>query len=198
MKNKFLNLALVLFCLLLLSLFSNVAQAKTKKYGAIVRLVTKDKFSYCTGTVVDDYHIVTAFHCVSDLVGKPIFVTTANRSKLFEAEVLEIQPYMDLAVLEGDFRKFNHIPVKKKQNGFEKSKGPFIIVGYPNDGELLEFKWKPVGQFEFFVVGNGFLYKGMSGGPCIDVSTREIVGVNSRIDTAGHALISPIINMVKK
>lgn len=154
--------------------------------------------TYCSGTVVSDSLVVTALHCVEPFIKNnvSVFVSDKNKTVLIETKVVFYLPYLDQALLKGDFKGFDKMKMKNPQNGIEHSKGPFVTMGYPNGGELIQFDWVLIGGDGFFLKGTGYLYKTMSGGPLVDLSTNEIVGVNSAVTYDGKAIISPIVNLI--
>lgn len=90
----------------------------------------------------------------------------------------------DIAVLQGNFKDFKHLPIKTRTNGLH-SRDIYKICGMPN-GTLpyVCTEFKAVGTFGFKYRGYGNTMPGMSGGPVLDydgVVVGVYAGVNSNM-----------------
>jgi len=118
-----------------------------------------------------------------------------------EGKVLKIQPvalesefsYRDFAVLQGDFSEFEKLPVAKSVDlvpgdllrscGFANLKFPFACTNFI-----------ALGNSGFAYRGNGYLVKGMSGGPVIN-SKGEAVGINVAV-SRDEVIMTPLVGIL--
>lgn len=171
-------------------------QKEVQLYNPIIRLIKYSGFSYCSATVVSDRIAITAAHCIDPLQNY-VYISNEHRTENFTVMVYSVIDSIDQAILIGDFTKFKKLNLKTKMNGIAGSKGPFITCGYPYNGELLCFKYKPQGIDGFMLKGESYLYSGMSGGALIDTSTNEIVAVNYAVKEE-YVIHSPLVNTLDK
>lgn len=173
-----------------------VKEKEPEKYNAIIRLITQNNFTYCSATVISDEIAITAAHCIAPFQ-RYVFISNENRTENFTTVVYSVIDSIDQAILVGDFTKFNKLNIKNKTNGIAGSKGSFLTCGYPYNGDLICFKYKPLGIYYFMLKGESYLYSGMSGGALIDTSTDTIVGVNSSVKE-GYVIHSPLVSTKDK
>jgi hypothetical protein len=100
--------------------------------------------------------------------------------------------YRDFAVLSGDFSQFEKLPVAKTFNvlpgellrtcGYASLKTPAVCSNFI-----------ALGNSGFAYKGNGYLVKGMSGGPVVN-GAGEVVGINVAV-SRDEVLITPTIGL---
>lgn len=172
-----------------------VKEKEPEKYNAVIRIINQNNYTYCSATVVSNEIAITAAHCIAPYQ-RYVFISNENRTENFTTVVYSVIDSIDQAILVGDFTKFNKLNLKSKLNGIAESKGPFLTCGYPYNGDLICFKYKPLGIYFFMLKGQSYLYSGMSGGALID-SSNTIVGVNSAVKD-DYVLHSPLVNTWSK
>lgn len=174
---------------------------KKHKLPPIVRLHDLSTQSFfCSGHVVAQNMIVTAAHCLSNLqLNAPVLIMSPyDYSKFRMAFVASYEGQSDQALVTGDFTDFDTFPIatdaKTIINILENPKTRLISCGFPHAGNLLCTPMQIVGRYGFQVEVNGFMYRGMSGGPVIDLNTGYQIGVNTAV-AGPNALISPLVEM---
>ena len=192
-KNIFLSILLAI-TFLSMPVAKNIN--KPELYSPFIRLITENNFTYCSATVVSDKIAITAAHCIP-MYQTYVFISNEHKTENFTVLVYSVIDSIDQAILIGDFTKFKHFNLKSQMNGIAGSKGPFVTCGYPYNGELLCYKYKPLGIYEFMIKGESYLYSGMSGGGLIDTSNNTLVAVNSAV-TKEYVIHSPLVNTFYK
>lgn len=171
--------------------------------GSIVRLHRADGAFFCSGSVVAKNRVLTAAHCVvRDILPgliapeqvSDIVVKDGAGNVLSQARVLGANSRSDVAMLEVDIP--NLAPIAFIDNPAsviqQMDAGDLVICGYPYGGNLYCSPFRDVQMEDFAFSGSGHLYPGMSGGPCFNRKTGEIIGVNTAV-SAAKSLISPLI-----
>lgn len=212
MKEKILKISLVL-CILAASytaglllggfLYKDEPNRVDRKPGAIVRLVSENGSTFCTGTVIGKHTVLTAAHCVvlESLFGEPAMRTNIgirpanNRNLGVTASVHSIRSQMDQAILKGDFSAFSE---KRYVQGVSeltilRDKSKLTACGYPLGGELFCGPLQYVGPDIFFWKVRGVLIPGMSGGPTM-TENGTVIATNVAV-TGEFSVISPIYNL---
>lgn len=164
----------------------------------IVRMHSLEGSFFCTATVVDIYHAITAAHCVTEFVGSitqsAIDIRSIDGTHITYANAEGLDAYKDSAILRGDFRSVRSAAVDMTG----RIKIPI--------GAMVKACGFPAGQYELYcvdleVTGNiGFqirtkgspILKGMSGGPVI--YNNSIVAVNSAV-TKDSVVLGTIVGL---
>lgn len=179
---------------------SETARNVSQVNRPMIRLMYGDRFK-CSGVVISDTYALTAAHCVQKAGGgsmdtSPISIrndddqitgVTANPVAMYKSQ--------DVALLKGDFSSFMKVPIETDPRGMFASPGPFMACGFPGGDRSVCMPFKPVTNSEFLVMGAGFLFKGMSGGPVIDTTTGRVVAVNSRVGV-NAVMVGPLIGFM--
>ncbi len=172
----------------------NKPKAKQTQHAntAIVRLhdVATGRF-FCSGTVISDELILTAAHCVvresffGAEVVEQVEVRAEDGAPLgLIAKLVNANPRQDVALLSGQFKLFDKMPVEIRPQAIEDSflhSRHLKACGYPADGALVCTTVSSVKHMNFDFSADGFLYPGMSGGPVIDEDTGAIIAVNTAV-----------------
>lgn len=167
-----------------------------KLYGAIVQLSIQYKI--CSAVVIDDNYIFTAAHCVDDWMGHykgfvDILDDRGNHTGV-KTTVAAFYPDYDVALLKGDFRNFNYMeldPYKTPEFG-----QIYYACGFPSlQNRITCSKFIPRENLYFKLSGDGFILRGMSGGPVIDTRNNKVIGVNSAV-SENSVIIAPALGLL--
>ncbi len=175
------------------------------KFPALIRLHENDNGEqdrfFCSAFVVSDTYAITAAHCLADdanaMKKNAILVHElgdGNSKYKLEAVAVALNHVSDLGLIKGDFKKFNKLPVDPKPQGAFNVNGPVITCGFPYGDTDLCTRFVPQGPNYEFIMGQGFIYPGMSGGPVLDAVSGFVIGVNSSI-SGGFVNIAPLIGL---
>jgi hypothetical protein len=169
------------------------------KFSPLIRLHTDKDVFFCSGFVVSKNYAVTAAHCVYDLPKKRPSIKIYdenNKNTDTKVAVAASDGQMDFALLVGDFSKFNAVLVDDSMLNITNTifSKELLACGFPNGGRKSCSIFKPNDPYYFEVSGFGMFYPGMSGGPVIDTSTGQVVGLNS-VAIKGGVLVTPLIEI---
>ncbi len=184
-----------------LPVFTMPADGDPTKLPFIVKLY--DKYTghfFCSGSVISKNYILTAAHCVFDR--DPAEYDIEVRSidgvpvKIY-ARAIRAQGQADLAILTGNFSKFNQRYVETNPAYVVGSykQHHLVACGFPYGGQIYCNEMFYIDPYSFFMSAKGSLYPGMSGGPVVDIETGAIVGVNSAAGP-GFVLLAPTIELI--
>ena len=147
----------------------------------IVRIVSENQSTFCSGAVISAQYVVTAAHCVTTYnklgVGATTTVQSAGKDTSASAQVVALDEYADVALLLGNFTSFNFFSVditpQRMLTAF-----PQVSCGYPRGGDFFctpIFNPRP---YRFQVAALSVLRPGMSGGPVLN-RNYQIVAINA-------------------
>jgi S1-C subfamily serine protease len=183
------------------------SKTPVKKYSAIVRLHTLDGRFFCSGVVVSAGKILTAGHCVlapnpfpglipDHISKKPIQIRTSDNIIVGVFAVpLNANSTTDIAVLVGDFTKFDIAEVEKDtleiHNSFYKDK--YIkACGFPYGGNFVCITAVDTAKYSIYYGSyDGGLWPGMSGGPVFN-KHGKIIGLNQAVSKDMN-IYSPLV-----
>lgn len=178
------------------------------KHSAVIKIEKINEPGVCSAFVVSDELAVTAAHCLTPPVKKPVVSDEGWKNDSFrvynsvgENLFLVVKPiwirrFPDFATLQGNFKDFNKL--KLKVDSVDIKKGHTIYVcGFPggiapaicNVGEL-------TGTSYFSGVTNAYMSMGMSGGPVFDKDYR-VIGLNASRQENGDSLFSYLQGMIR-
>ncbi len=158
--------------------------------GFFGKLLGKKSQGFCSGTVISNNYILTAGHCLQGNAGDTISIQNDLAEIVTTGKVVSYFMYagVDLGLVEGDFKTFKKITVASKPS---LDSPAFLTCGYPGAGKNgLCFMLPPVGPAGFSLIGTANLVPGMSGGPLINLVTKELVGVIEAQDDKNTAYFS--------
>jgi S1-C subfamily serine protease len=175
-----------------------------KKHFPIVRIESQNRKSICTAFVINDKQAITAAHCVEKELSLFSFLMPEDKFDVYNSEgtkttavatVEEIaDETSDIAILKGDFKNFEKLNVRKQYNLVLKE--PLLACGYPGGFKQLQCTYGVYAGTSYFSgLMTGYLAKGMSGGPVIDMND-EVVGVNSRRLQNGLSMFAIIFGII--
>jgi hypothetical protein len=174
------------------------------KLSPVVRLVTPDGRTYCTGIVVSNNTIFTAGHCV---VQKDPFLGAVqvikhinirahdNLDRKIIGTTIYLSPQMDQAVLTGDFSMFQARPAITDIATLVASVTPGVTLtscGYPLGGDIYCSKTVYLGRTNFMWLVRGILLPSMSGGPTM-LEDGRVVAINDAVEDE-FSVVSPLFN----
>lgn len=155
---------------------------------------------HCSAMVVTNSYALTASHCLRDesgeLTTEEIQVRTAELSlkNSLIVKAASMNPRADLGIVLGDFSQFQKALVARR--GFWNHDGPYVNCGFPyGETPPVCIPFVPVTNHFFMIKGAGQLYPGMSGGPVIDTTMNEVVGLNLLADD-GFVAVAPMIGFL--
>lgn len=143
----------------------------SNKYNPIVKLhlFLEEGEGYCSGTVVDSTHIITAAHCTPGLIVGRTYAT--DTTEVAHAAITDYHSNFraDYSVLIGDFSKFNGIPAVLDKPLAVSSVGEVVATcGFPmGQKDLICAQAKIVSPIDSQILAVGEMYPGMSGGPVL-------------------------------
>lgn len=165
------------------------------KYDGVVRLVSPEGDTFCTGFVVAKDLVMTAGHCAfmeeMSIVDKDLKFSTKGKFKFVNPMSMQSE---DVATISGDFSAFEILEMDMRHD--VKVGAKVIAVGYALGGVAHTSSGIVTGFDKFFVQTKDLnLIQGMSGGPLFDTDSGKIVGINSRVDEGNVQLFTPMINL---
>lgn len=174
---------------------------KVAKYNAVVRISTP-MHSFCSGVVVDDSHVLTAAHCVTNswrrLDTGTFLVSDNTDTAVVKAKAIASDSYRDVALLQGNFSEFTEMTVD--WSGKTKLDGSTLLqsLGYPGtQRDLYTPNLWYAGSYTFQIIANGGpIFMGCSGGPVIDVKSGVVIGVNSA--AGSYVYIGPVVGVLEQ
>jgi len=179
--------------------YLEVANNQDAQYEPLIRLLNNKGQFYCSGVVIDGQYALTAAHCVKGDFG----FLTDDTIVIHEehdgdtgviAEAVALDDLRDIALIKGDFRKFKSMNVEYYSSKAQTIPNRLIVAcGFPSGGPT----YCSMGQIvsnEFFKIRTrgSMVYKGMSGGAVVDLTTGSVIGVNSAATEDGE-LVAPVI-----
>lgn len=158
---------------------------------------------YCSGTVVDDVHIITAAHCLTptdkDILPPTIEIRRADNLPIgVIAQIQAFDPRTDVGILFGDFTTLMHRTALSGAEDINKAfrEHTIVICGYPLAGRFTCSKLTDCKNSNFKFSCKGFAYPGMSGGPVVDSDTGNLVAVTSAVND-DEVILSPLVEVWK-
>lgn len=158
----------------------------SNKYNPIVKLhlFLEEGEGYCSGTVLDATHLLTAAHCTPGLIVDKTYATDSTESAHVNITDYHSNFRADYSILIGDFAKFNVLPAVLGSPIAVDLVGSVVATcGYPmGQKQLICAKAKIVSPMDSGILAVGEMYAGMSGGPVlveVPLLGPTIVAVNT-------------------
>lgn len=168
------------------------------KYIPIIRLHhSQDDSFFCSASVINSKYALTAAHCLRGLNGKVINIKLEDKGEILTtAKIAKFDILTDLALIVGDFSKFNTIAVVTDPAEQIQliDAGNIVSCGYPYGGPLYCTLATPTDILDFDWLAKAQIFPGMSGGPVISRVTFQIIGINYGM-SLNRTVISPIVNL---
>lgn len=167
------------------------------KFNPMVKIYTRGGAFLCTGTIISDRLLVTAYHCTAEDLAYS--VKSVNRAEqLLDVKVHRVEVAnpasdwrVDQGLLTGDFTAFNKMPISLDFMADLQAimTHPLMVCGCPLGGELICYNTQAAAKSGFGVELPGFVQPGMSGGPVFSTITGEIVGLISATSERGIVVV---------
>jgi V8-like Glu-specific endopeptidase len=169
----------------------------SRQYKPVVRIIMETGF--CSAVVISDSYALSAAHCATNMFGliskEKFLVQDESQTYGVVGEWAAIEKFRDIALIKGDFSKFERMRVdfsgKQQSKIFNKL---VVSCGYPAGGlPYCSVNWLS-GNTNFQIQARGGqLQKGQSGGPVID-ENGWVIGVNSAVSDVG-IIIGPVLGV---
>ena len=172
-----------------------------KEYESTIRLLNEKGEFFCTASVIDDNYALTAAHCIRGsfgfISGKKILINddtdvmtdTIAYPAAFDA-------YRDVGFIKGDFSKFKDADVDFVGSYIQPNM-LLISCGFPagqKDKYCSYLQLVGNENFQYKTVGLP-IFKGMSGGPVVDLKSNKVIGVNSAVIN-DFVIVSPLVGVL--
>lgn len=201
-------LAILVIAGITIKLFdSRVLTQKGGYKKAIVRLHdTETGRFFCSATIISDHLALTAAHCV--VRQSPFGIYVLQKVDIRTADLpdqpgtpglfVKGNPNTDYVLLSGDFTTYSKMKIISDTADIIKAvqNDHLIVCGFPAGGKLLCVPFYNANFENFKLRGDSFLYPGMSGGPCIDTDTGNVIANNFAVDGA-DSFVNPLIEIWK-
>lgn len=148
---------------------------------AVIQLYRNGEF-YCTAFVIGNNYALTAGHCLMDQetyerTAEEIDIRLQGKATGTKAKAVGIDYRRDLGLIQGDFKEYARLQVQNQELAIEKV---VAACGFPGGNKNYSCTHVSIVAFDgFFLRGMGMLQPGMSGGPVVNPSTNEVIGINS-------------------
>lgn len=178
-------------------MYNQIPTNGLNKHSALIRL-SRDGYFFCSGVVIDGTYALTATHCLTSTLGfmekedveidNDIGMNTGVMAK-----PVAIDKLRDIALIKGNFVDFQSVPVDFSGSTQQAFGGYLLSCGFPSGGQRYCSLLIADGNYNFQVTAHGgIIYKGMSGGPIVDLKSKMVMGVNSAVN-GEKIIIAPVV-----
>ena len=170
---------------------------KNQSLAPIVKLADEKGKFFCSAFIIDANYAMTAAHCLDDESGhlrkKEIQIQSADGKILLKAKAAAMNRSMDVGLVMGDFSNFKVLPVDFVEPEALIVNAPSMACGFPFGARIMTCSpFIPNGVQGFHISGIGQLVPGMSGGPVVNLATKNVIGINSAAGSGAVLVATPI------
>lgn len=173
------------------------------KYPPVIRLYDSGSHTFfCTGAVISANYAVTAGHCLAGRSRRTPTIEVRSTEGVVIRQLATAAFYeerSDQGIILGDFSDFNQFAFTVSPalllQVFTNQEVTLVSCGYPYGGDLFCATFSQRSTSYFGIIGMGYLYPGMSGGPVFEPTQMVLLGINADAMERG-VYISPLIELL--